>query len=164
MPRLEEFRIFGHSYDDDEMWQDMKDFLSSPTLSNLRLLQHYHGTTYALDPFATNPALRNLTRLMIYPHSFSHYPDEDMPALRRENVRHILFSPHLSSLTHLQLRSCNGGDGMIEDFIASGILKRLRALDLRYGHVTDAGARLLAACPDIRNLQSLDLIGNRLTG
>ncbi len=175
MPRLEELRIFGHIYGDGEMWRDMHAMLSSLTLANLRVFQHYHGTVYALEPFSTNPALRNLTQILIYPHSFSRSftqeeIDEDnldeateQPALNRDNVRSILFSPHLPSLTALQLRSCSGGDPMIDDFIASGILKRLRSLDLRYGHVTDAGARRLAACPDARNLQTLDLIGNRLT-
>src|SRR5262249_11992017 len=57
MPRLEELRIFGHIYLDNEMWQDMNAFLSLPTLTNLRVFQHYHGTTYALEPFATNAAL-----------------------------------------------------------------------------------------------------------
>ena len=46
---------------------------------------------------------------------------------------------------------------------ASGVLKRLKVLDLRHGHVTDKGARLLASCPDARGLEVLDLINNRLT-
>jgi hypothetical protein len=36
-------------------------------------------------------------------------------------------------------------------------------LDLRHGCVTDAGARLLATCPDTRRLERLDLGGNCLT-
>jgi hypothetical protein len=47
--------------------------------------------------------------------------------------------------------------------VASGILKRLKVLDLRHGYITDVGARLLAECPDSRNLEVLDLINNRLT-
>jgi uncharacterized protein (TIGR02996 family) len=175
MPRLEKLRIFGHTYGDGDMWRDMNAILSSPWASNLRVYQHYHATVYALEPFATNPALRNLTQILFYPHSFSRaFTQEDIdsdeldaasetPALLRENVRHILFSPHLPSLVRLQLRCCSGGDPMIDDIISSGILKRLRSLDLRFGHVTDAGARQLAACPDARGLQSLDLVGNRLT-
>jgi hypothetical protein len=174
MSRLEELRLFGHINEDELMWQDLDAILSSPSLSNLRVFQHYHGTVYPTRPFATNPALRNLTQILIYPHSFSRTfteeqieagdldEAEEMPALNRENVRHILFSPHLPSLSHLQLRSCSGGDGMIDDLISSGTLKRLRHLDLRYGHVTDAGAARLA-CPDARGLKTLDLIGNRLT-
>jgi uncharacterized protein (TIGR02996 family) len=175
MPRLEELRVFGHVYMDDDMWQDLHRLLSLPTLTNLRVYQHYHGTTYALEPLAANPALGRLTQLLIFPHSFSRSFDpahlgtnawigeREGPALRRDNVRGVLFSPHLGSLTHLQLRGCDGGDGLIADVIASGVLRRLRVLDLRHGHVTDAGARLLASCPDARGLEVLDLTNNRLT-
>lgn len=176
MPRLEELSIFGHIYMDDEMWQDMNGILSQPTLTHLRVYRHYHGTTYALEPLATNPALGRLTHLLVYPHSFARSFDpanlgtdawigaRQGPALTRDNVRGVVTSPHLTSLTHLQLRCCNGGDAMIADIVASGILKRLKWLDLRHGHVSDEGARLLASCPDARNLESLDLINNRLTG
>lgn len=52
---------------------------------------------------------------------------------------------------------------MVDDIVASGILKRLRVLDLRHDNVTDKGARLLATCPDARNLETLNLVNNRLT-
>jgi uncharacterized protein (TIGR02996 family) len=175
MHRLEELSIYGHVYMDDEMWEDMNRLLSLPTLTHLRVFRHYHGTTYALEPLATNPALGQLSHLLIYPHSFSRGFDPSHlgtdtwigarhgPALHRDNVRAVFTSPHLRSLTHLQLRSCSGGDGMISDLVASGLLKRLKWLDLRHGHVGDEGARLLAKCPDTRNLEALDLTNNRLT-
>jgi uncharacterized protein (TIGR02996 family) len=175
MPRLEGLHIFGHIYMDDEMWEDMHRILSLPTLTNLRVYQHYHGTTYALEPLATNPALGRLTHLMLFPHSFARFfnPDHlgtndwlgtrEGPALNRDNVRAIFTSPHLTSLTHLQLRCCNGGDAMIGDIVMSRLLKRLKMLDLRHGHVTDEGARLLASCPDAKNLEILDLTNNRLS-
>jgi hypothetical protein len=52
---------------------------------------------------------------------------------------------------------------MVEDVIASGVLRRLKVLDLRHGRITDEGARRFAACPDARRLQVLDLVRNRLT-
>ena len=52
---------------------------------------------------------------------------------------------------------------MIEDIVESGILKRLKMLDLRHGHVTDEGARMLADSPHISKLELLDLTNNRLT-
>jgi hypothetical protein len=55
------------------------------------------------------------------------------------------------------------GDRGIEEVIKSGLLKRLKVLDLRHGLVTDAGARTLAACPDLTHLDHLDLGWNRLT-
>jgi uncharacterized protein (TIGR02996 family) len=175
MPRLEELSIFGHIYMDDEMWQDMHRILSLPTLANLRVYQHYHGTTYALEPLASNPALGRLTHLLIFPHSFSrafdsaHLGTDDWidaregPALHRDNVQAVLTSPYLPSLAHLQLRCCSGGDATVQDIVSSGILKRLQVLDLRHGFITDQGAKWLAECPDARNLEFLDLVNNRLT-
>jgi uncharacterized protein (TIGR02996 family) len=175
MPRLEELHVFGHLHDHDDMWRDNHDTLSLSTLANLRVYRHHHGTTYALEALAANPALGRLTDLLVYPHAYARYLDPDhpethgdfaedyWPALRRENVSLIFTSPHLKSLRNLQLRCCSGGDGMIDDMVTSGILKRLKTLDLRHGHVSDAGARTLAACSDARNLEALDLVNNRLT-
>jgi hypothetical protein len=39
----------------------------------------------------------------------------------------------------------------------------LEVLDLRFGCVGDAGARTLAACPDMRRLKLLSLENNELT-
>jgi hypothetical protein len=47
--------------------------------------------------------------------------------------------------------------------VRSGILKRLRSLDLRHGCITDQGARILASCPDLRRLEHLDVRRNQLT-
>ena len=35
-------------------------------------------------------------------------------------------------------------------------------LDLRHGMVTDEGAQALAACPDLKNLDRLDLAWNQI--
>jgi hypothetical protein len=63
----------------------------------------------------------------------------------------------------VQLRCSDGGDALVDDIVESGILKRLKMLDLRHGHITDAGARQLASCPDAKQLEVLDLTNNRLT-
>ena len=39
----------------------------------------------------------------------------------------------------------------------------MRVLDLHHGCMTDNGADLLAACPDLKNLESLDVSRNQLT-
>ncbi|MGF1579892.1 MAG: hypothetical protein ACFCD0_11055 [Gemmataceae bacterium] len=46
---------------------------------------------------------------------------------------------------------------------AASLLISLRTIK-RHGHVTDIGAKLLAECPEVQNLETLDLINNRLTG
>jgi hypothetical protein len=55
------------------------------------------------------------------------------------------------------------GDKGVKTIIDSGILKRLKVLDLRHGCITDAGAQLFAACPDLKNLELLDLTHNNMT-
>jgi hypothetical protein len=47
--------------------------------------------------------------------------------------------------------------------VRSGILGRLRSLDLRHGCITDEGAHVLCACPELRRLEWLDLDRNALT-
>jgi uncharacterized protein (TIGR02996 family) len=168
MPRLEELHIFGHIYLREDELADLGRLVCLPTLTHLRIFQHYHGHTYPLEMLAANAALSRLTHLLCFPHSFAAEYDLQTnrfggTAISRAGVRAVVASPHLRSLTHLQLRSCDGGDEMVADIISSGILKRLEMLDLRHGRITDAGARLLADCPDIRNLKVLDLINNRLT-
>jgi hypothetical protein len=58
---------------------------------------------------------------------------------------------------------CGVGDAGCREIVSSGILKRLKVLDLRNGFITDAGAQALAACPHLPHLQRLDLEGNFLT-
>ena len=47
--------------------------------------------------------------------------------------------------------------------VESGLLRRLRVLDLWNSRVSDEGARILAACPDLRRLERLRLDQNQLT-
>jgi hypothetical protein len=62
----------------------------------------------------------------------------------------------------LQIRCCDGGDDMVEDIFDSGVLQRLKVLDLRHGRVTDDGAKMLAACPELKGIE-VDLVNNRLS-
>jgi hypothetical protein len=154
MRRLEELYLLAHDLNTAELF-------ALPNLTNLRVLQVYHDReVYSLEALATNPALRNLTTLRLHPgHS---YPDEGS-SLPRDQVRALLYSPHLPALTHVHLHASDLGDGGCKDIVDSGILKRLKVLDLRHGCVTDVGARILAGCPDIKRLELLSLEDNELT-
>ncbi|HEY7423025.1 MAG TPA: WGR domain-containing protein [Gemmataceae bacterium] len=152
MPRLEELYVLSQDVDTDQLF-------SLKTLNNLRILQVYHMDNYPLQKLAKNPSLNNLTHLLIHPHCMR----EDEPYLRLPQVRAVVRSTALKSLTHLRLRQCDMGDQGVEEIVASGILKRLKLLDLRNGRITDTGARLLAGCPDLRNLELLNLNRNCLT-
>jgi hypothetical protein len=94
---------------------------------------------------------------MVHP----HFADESVLPLRR--LVPVFRSPHLKSLTHLQLRLSDMGDEGVREIVSSGILKRLKWLDLRHGCITDEGARLFAACPDAKNLERLDLSRNAVS-
>ena len=108
---------------------------------------------------AKNPSLANLRELYCHPHARE---PGDEPYLRLPHLKAVCRSPHLTGLTHLQLRMADFGDAGINEIVASGVLKRLDVLDLRHGLVTDAGAKQLAACPDFARLKHLDLRNNRV--
>src|SRR5262249_20880255 len=139
----------------------------------LRVLKAYHvRRVHRLDVLAANPAFRTLTHLMLHPHCLDGDGfDEDEADgfvlqegyLPPRMVEALARSPHLPSLTHLQLRVSSMGDAGVRALIESGLLARLRFLDLRYGCIADEGARALAACPAARSLERLDLSCNSLS-
>jgi uncharacterized protein (TIGR02996 family) len=155
MPHLEELYLLAHRV-------DMKQLFALKTLPKLRILQVYHvNTAYPLEALAENAAMSNLTHLLFYPHALE--PDDDRAYINREGVRAVLRSPHLGKLTHLQFRLSDMGDKGCEEIVNSGVLKRLKMLDLMHGCVSDEGAMALATSPDIRNLDLLEISYNRLT-
>jgi uncharacterized protein (TIGR02996 family) len=156
MPRVEELHLFAHIHD------EIKTLFGMKTLTHLRVLQVYHvEREHPLATLARNSALGRLTHLLLYPHGYSG--SERGSYLPPEEVRALVRSPHLQSLTHLRLRLSNMGDEGCREIVRSGILKRLKVLDVRLGQITDEGARTLAACPELRNLESLDIGANWLT-
>jgi uncharacterized protein (TIGR02996 family) len=153
MSRLEELYLLTHGTDTARVF-------GLPNLGNLRVLQVYHEEDYPLEVLARNKSLGRLTHLLLHPrHSF---PREGA-YLRRDAVRALVRSPHLPALTHLHLHASDLGDAGCKDIVASGILQRLKVLDLGFGCVGDEGARTLAACPDVRRLVVLSLEHNELT-
>lgn len=152
LPRIEELYLLAHRPPTAAVF--------AMPLPHLRLLQVDHGHVYPLERLAENASLGCLTHLLCYPHALE--PGEE-PYIRLPQVRAVVNSPHLKSLTHLRLRLTDAGDAGVQEIVQSGVLKRLKILDLMHGRITDAGARALAASPDVRNLELLDLSFNRLT-
>jgi uncharacterized protein (TIGR02996 family) len=153
MPRLEELHLFATRLPTANLFR-------LRTLQNLRVLRVYHSYHCDLERLARNPALRQLTHLLLHPHATE--PDDEC-YIRLSGVQALVKSQQLKNLTHLQLRTSDMGDRGCEAIVQSGILKRLRVLDLRQGSITDEGACILAACPEAANLEVLDLLGNKLT-
>jgi hypothetical protein len=67
------------------------------------------------------------------------------------------------NMTPRRLRLAGPGDASCAVIVASGILRRLAGLELCQAGITDAGARTLAECPEVRSLQLLALDGNHLS-
>lgn len=152
MPRLEELYLFAHRVNANKIF--------TLPLPHLRVLQLYHSRSYPLDRLAKNASLRNLTHLLCHPHGLEY---DDNPYIQLAGLRALVHSPHLPSLTHLRLRLADFGDRGCSVIIGSGILNRLKVLDLRHGLITDEGARRLAACPELKHLELLDVSRNTLT-
>jgi hypothetical protein len=153
MPRLEELYLYTHYLDTAALF--------ALPLPRLRVLRIDHETSYPYEVLAANPSLGNLTHILCHPHAQRPYDPDAY--IRLDQLRAICRSPHLTNLSHLQLRLTDFGDAGAEEIVASGVLKRLRVLDLSLGCITDRGARVLAACPDLKNLTLLDLSQNALT-
>ncbi|HTU21133.1 MAG TPA: WGR domain-containing protein [Gemmataceae bacterium] len=156
MPNLEELYLLAHRVDANKIF--------SLPMPRLRVLQLYHSHSYPLDKLAANPSLTNLTALLCHPHAWDFDGEEEQGAyIRLPHLRAICRSPHLQTLTHLRLRLTNFGDAGAKEIVESGILKRLKVLDLQGGCITDEGARLLAGCPELKHLDYLNLSRNALT-
>jgi uncharacterized protein (TIGR02996 family) len=155
MPRLEELSLYGNLGHLRRLFETR--------MPSLRVLQVYLADEYPLRTLAANKSLRNLTHLALHPKGCEPEIDQWGPLLALEDVRHLLTSKNLPSLTHLRLQKSDLGDRGCAEIVKSGILKRLKFLDLALGCITDQGARIHAASPDIGRLETLDLSRNCVT-
>jgi uncharacterized protein (TIGR02996 family) len=153
-PRLEELHILAKGL-------GLPRLFGLTNLTHLRyLLVYHHAGVYPLDVLAANPAFPALETLRLHP---AHGEPGEEAYLPRDRVAAFLHSPHFPALRHLHLHASDLGDEGCWDIVESGILKRLKVLDLRFGRIGDEGARILADCPDTRRLEHLSLEDNELT-
>jgi hypothetical protein len=158
-PRLEELYL-------NTTLRGIDTLFASPLLGNVRVLQYYYGADYysphrssgvpyPLRALAQNKALANLITLRFH-------PGRDA-GIDLDELNELLRSKNLPALRHLQVHAPRDPDEAAERIVASGILKRLKWLDIGYGNMTDAGAGVLTRCPDLKNLEVLDVSHNSLT-
>lgn len=75
----------------------------------------------------------------------------------------VLFaSPKLANLETFRAAKFADGDEVCQALASSGKLARLRHLALTSGRITGTGIDHLLACPDFRQLQTLDLSSNEI--
>jgi hypothetical protein len=86
-----------------------------------------------------------------------------MPYNNPNELRMFFTSSYLPALRYLGLRLRSFGDAGVDELVASGMIRRLRGLDLCRCEITDDGAAALAACPDVRALEYLHLDNNYLS-
>ena len=154
MPRIEELKFGARGIDTEALFK-----LKMP---NLRSLIVHHLTDYPIEVLAKNKSLTNLETLKIHPHAFEY--DEAVSAyLRFEHIKALARSKSLQSLQNLQFRMSDMGNPGIEEIIKSGLLGRLKVLDLEHGCVTDEGVDMLVASSDLAKLERLVLDGNAIT-
>lgn len=148
MSRVEEVAISARYLESES--------IGSTKLPRLKVLELERFADRPLEAIAGNRSLACLEELRLFPHALA---PGDEPALDWEGLRALCFAQHLEKLSRLSLRSTDFGDEGIDLLLRSGLLSRLRSLDLQYGAVTDVGARLLAEA-DLRRLELLNLSGN----
>lgn len=155
MPRIEHLSLYAHRVDANKLF-----VLPMP---NLRSLTLFHSHSYPLDKLAANKTLTKLTKLECHPHAMDYDEEEGGAYIRFKHLKAICRSAYLTNLTHLMLRCADFGDAGVKEIIDSGLLGRLKVLDLRAGCISDKGADLLAKSPDLKKLEFLNLQNNALT-
>jgi uncharacterized protein (TIGR02996 family) len=154
LPRLEELSLECRTRNTEHLF-------SLPSLSNLRVLQVSLTDDYPLDALARNAALTRLTHLALHPLAATQ-DEEEGPYLHAWHLATLARSPHLRALTHLRFQKSDAGDEGVRALIDSGLLARLRFLDLAMGTITDEGAAVLATA-DTGKLEVLDVSQNALS-
>ena len=142
---------------------DMKRLFAQQISPRLRILKVRSRAVYPLQELADNPAVAGLTGLHLDALPFARMDESPTAYLPFEPLRALLESKHFGNLTHLRIGPSDLGDMGCRLLIDSGLLKRLRLLDLSDGTITDAGAQMFAYSPDAKRLELLRLSRNRLT-
>ncbi len=150
LPRLKTFYLFDFDCDFAKVF-------ALPSYEHLEVLRVYAvwSTPLPLDALAANPALGRLTELYVAPKVAAM--GLEPPLVTLAAVRALVHSPHLPALRKLALNCASLGAEGCRAIAASGLLKRLKVLQLQHCQLDDTALQILARCPDTRRLALLDL-------
>jgi len=136
-------------------------------MRNLRELRVDYADRYPLDLLAMNSGLRKVERIAFDPRPEYRTPVEgqemELATTSLEEIRAFCHAPQWEKLNYLRIRLTGSGDMFCEELVRSGLLQRLKNLDLCQTGMTDEGARILAECHNTANLKQLDVQGNQLS-
>ena len=132
-------------------------------MPDLRHLAADHLTRYPLEKLAANKTVTKLTHLICYPHAMDIDEEDQSKAYIRLAQLKAVCRADWPKLEFLRLRLTDFGDDGAKEIAASGVLKRLKHLDLSGGCITNGGATVLAACPDLKHLETLNLDENAMS-
>ncbi|MGE3807983.1 MAG: TIGR02996 domain-containing protein [Gemmataceae bacterium] len=150
MPGLEELDVY--------LWDlDTAAFFAIDTLPRLRTLRVGGTFMYDVDVLAANDRLPELRELFLDPSS--GHGSMDMVWTASETFPF----PKQPLLERLSLHFMRGLAYDCEALVSSGLLKRLRSLELQYSALTDDAGEVLAGCPDLQRLERLDVSFNHLS-
>ncbi len=152
MPRIETIELYAQYFDVAALFKLKMPCLRSLTVNNL--------SRYPLEVLAENSSLTRLQTIKFFPHAVESV--DDAAYINLGGVRAICRSRHLGSLTHLGLYCSDMGNPGVQEIIESGLLSRLKVLDLTFGCITDEGARLLIDA-DLSGLDQLILSDNYIS-
>jgi uncharacterized protein (TIGR02996 family) len=131
------------------------------TFGNLRILQVNLSDHYPLDVLARNTGLQKVTHLSFQPLACDRDGAPE-PYLHLEHLTALTRSANFPALTHLRFQKSDAGDAGVRALLDSGLLRRLKVLDLAMGTITDAGVELLIEA-DLGTLEVLDVSANAIT-
>ncbi len=154
LPRLEELSLTGILTG----WLGFGFSMSLGRLQSLEITTVDRGRM-PLEVLGQNPTITQLQRL----HLDVVTQEQPQEVVSQEDIREFFRSPHLRSLEYLALRLPGFQDAGVDELISSGLIARLRGLDLCRCEITDDGAQELAACPDVPRLEYLHLDNNFLS-
>jgi uncharacterized protein (TIGR02996 family) len=149
-------------------WIDPNEFFALP-LPELRALRTDFLPYLPVAVLAGNLTLMKLERLFVATTDERRIPIPEamtvelIAPLDVRDFRLFFAAGQFRGLTDLTIRSQQFGDQICAEIARSGVLRRLKRLDLRNCGISDDGAIALARSPDLAHLDVLDVGGNRIT-
>ncbi len=143
-------------------WEEVGQKIGKTSWSNLRSLRlKMDRTASAVVALIANRSVARLTQLTLdeWNPRRDIDPHDDEPVWLSD----FCVSPLSLTLKDLAIVDLNFDDGSIDTLLSTGMISRLKRLDLSRNIITDDGALALAAHPDVAKLEYLSLDKNLLT-